>query len=732
MKQRAGKFSSSMRGRHGRSALATVIVLTIVKSLDLECATSSDSYPGPQLAYIGPGAGIALLGSFLVVCAGLVLSVIALLTLPIRIVWRSIRHRAALARAKVKRVVILGLDGLDPQLTEQFLKEGLLPNLASLRESGSYCRLGTTWPPLSPVAWSSFSTGTNPGKHNIFDFILRNASDYRPAISSVRIRPARHRVRLGRYQLPLSRASIQSLRRSKAFWNVLGDAGIFSAVLRVPISFPPDKFRGVQLAAMCVPDLRGSQGTFFQFIESNGDECTADQEFDGLRVLVTKHKNSFCAELPGPANPLRSDGHTANLPLKVTRLDDNRAVLLIDGQRIPLAVETYTDWIRVGFRLAPGIKVRGMCRFLLRRLEPFEMYGTPLQIDPARPVMSISHPKSFAVYLSKQHGPFATLGLAEDTTALSDHAIDEEQFLRQTFDIDAERQRMFFDSLRRVSRGMVVCVFDAPDRIQHMFWRFLDENHPAVKERPELISRYRNVIRDLYIRMDELVGRTIQELGPDTALLVMSDHGFNSFDRAVDLNAWLLCEGYLSLKDDAPTSTAANLEDVDWSRTKAYAFGLAGIYLNQKQREPQGIVEASARQPLIDELCGKLTQLHDPDRQSEAIHAAIPRESAYSGPYLSAAPDILVGYNVGYRVSWGAAKGQCGRHVFSDNTNAWSGDHCIHPDLVPGILFSNLKLNTSQANIVDLAPTALDLFGLPKPHYMDGDSLLCDDAISSK
>ena len=214
------------------------------------------------LGYIGPGAGIALVGSFLAILIAMVSAMVVIATWPIRRLWLAIRGRKALGRAKFKRVVVLGLDGLDPNLTEQFLEQGLLPNLAKLKEDGSYVRLGTTCPPLSPVAWSSFTTGTNPGKHNIFDFISRNAASYQPTMSSVRIREPRRKLKLGRFVIPLSRPEIVSLRKSKPFWTVLGESGIFSAVLRVPITFPPDRFKGVQLAAMCVPDLLGTQGTF--------------------------------------------------------------------------------------------------------------------------------------------------------------------------------------------------------------------------------------------------------------------------------------------------------------------------------------------------------------------------------------------------------------------------------------------------------------------------------------
>jgi predicted AlkP superfamily phosphohydrolase/phosphomutase len=733
---RAHLARSKPTGGHALSVPWVLFVLFVffvtIASATNSTAPRNDQVPTIQTAYIGPGAGIALVGSFMAVLVALFSAFLAVLTWPMRWIWRAWRNRRALAKAKVGRVVILGLDGLDPDLVDELLAEGRLPNLARLRDQGSYTRLGTTWPPLSPVAWSSFTTGTNPGKHNIFDFISRNKANYGPMMSSVQIgRPGRT-LKLGRFLIPLSSAPITGLRKSKPFWTVLGEAGIFSAVLRVPITFPPDRFRGVQLSAMCVPDLRGTQGTFCYFTESesSGAAETVGEVGDagGERVVVRRNGSAVTGSLPGPVNPLRTDAVETKLPFKVVAGPGDSAVLQIGGEKIKLAPNCYTDWVSVPFPLAPGIKVRGVCRFMLKQFAtPFAMYCTPINIDPDKPVMPISHPKVFSIYLAKLFGKFATLGLAEDTWSLSEGVNTEDAFLKQAYDIHAERERMFFDSLRRVRRGMVTCVFDGPDRIQHMFWRFHEADHPALGANGKKINRetHRQTIREMYQKMDDLVGRTIEEVGPHDALFVMSDHGFKSFRRGVDLNAWLRDNGYLKLKDGAQTSDTVYLADVDWSGTRAFAIGLAGIFVNQQGREAQGIVaDGEEKRQLLGELSTKLSGLRDEAKGEEAIHEAVCSTDIYSGPYVDSAPDLIVGYNVGYRVSWDAAVGKCGPHAFSDNTKAWSGDHCIHPRLVPGILFSNLQLRDGPASIVDMAPTTLDLLGVDKPSYMDGKSLL--------
>jgi hypothetical protein len=268
-------------------------------------------------AYIGPGAGIALLGSFFAVFSAFLSAFFFVISWPIRFVWRGMRGGRPFAKARTKRVVVLGLDGLEPTLTEQMLDDGRLPNLARLREMGTYTRLGTTCPPLSPVAWSSFSTGTNPGKHNIYDFISRNPATYSPTQSSVHVRDSKRKLKVGSYLIPLSKPEITGLRKSKPFWNVLGERGIFSAVVRVPITFPPDRFRGVQLSAMCVPDLRGTHGMFSYFTENGRTGSTTEGEVGGDVIAVERAGDTVRSFLPGPDNTLRVGQPQLRLPFRV-------------------------------------------------------------------------------------------------------------------------------------------------------------------------------------------------------------------------------------------------------------------------------------------------------------------------------------------------------------------------------------------------------------------------------
>ncbi len=332
--------------------------------------------------------------------------------------------------------------------------------------------------------------------------------------------------------------------------------------------------------------------------------------------------------------------------------------------------------------------------------------------------MPVSHPPFYATYLAKRIGPYSTLGLAEDTWALNEGVIDDGTFLRQTYDIDRERESMFFAALDRLRKGSLVCVFDATDRIQHMFWRYLEKDHPAGRNREK--AEHRDAIRELYKHNDALVGRVMERLEDGDVLMVISDHGFSSFRRGVNLNSWLLREGYLVLKDGADGASEW-LRDVDWTKTRAYCLGLTGMFLNVKGREQHGIVEPGAGvEALKAEIIKKLSGLKDADKREVGIREAFDTSALYSGPYLENAPDLLIGYNAGYRTSWDCATGVVAGPVFEDNVKAWSGDHCIDPRLVPGVFFCNRRVDTEDPALIDIAPTALRLFGVEPPAHMDG------------
>ena len=668
---------------------------------------------------MGPGAGFVFLTSFLTLFVTGLLALLSLLLWPFRRAWRAFRRRGG-TKPKARRLVIVGLDGQDPELTDRFIAEGRLPNFERLQREGAYRRLATTYPSVSPVAWSSFATGVHPAKHAIFDFLDRDKRTYLPRLSSVRMGEVKRILRLGRLRIPVGKPEIRLLRRSRPFWSVLGKRGFWSTILRVPITFPPDRFYGAQLAAMCVPDLQGTQGTFTLFTTRSSNERFKE---GGTRVSLVGEGDRYETELRGPENELEADREPLSLPLAITASrEEGAARLALDGRTVELRVGELSDWIELVFRAAPGVKVRGICRMMVTEIgEHFSLYVTPINIDPESPAMPISHPSYYAVYLAKKLGKYATLGLAEDTWALNEGVIDDETFLRLTYDIDGEREEMFFAALDKLRSGTLVCVFDATDRIQHMFWRYLEPDHPAAGNGATASSA--SAIADLYEHNDALVGRIRRRLGEDDVLMVLSDHGFASFRRGVNLNAWLHEEGYLALEAGGDPS-AEWLTHVDWSRTRAYALGLTGLYLNLEGRESRGIVAAGEEEAdLKRELVERLSGLMDTERGEVAIREAFDTSSLYAGPYLREAPDLLIGYNRGYRISWDGATGVVAGPVFEDNTKAWSGDHGIDPRLVPGVLFCDRPIEMESPALIDIAPTALWLFGIRPPPYMDGQVL---------
>jgi predicted AlkP superfamily phosphohydrolase/phosphomutase len=660
-----------------------------------------------EWAYVGPGAGFAFLGSFLTLVAGFFLSFFSLLLWPFRTAWRAVRRRKGYRHARVKKIVFLGLDGLDPRLTERLMAEGKLPNLARLAAEGSYTRLRTTFPALSPVAWSTFATGVSPAKHNIFDFLDRSLKTYVPQLSSARVgRPARV-LRVGRLRIPLSRTPVELRRKSQPFWKILGRQGIDCTILRVPITFPPEKFDGRMLSAMCTPDLKGTQGSFSQFT-TRVERASYE---NGSRYPLRRVAEGFAGEIEGPHDTFLEGAPTLRIPFRVVRRN-GAFELQVQGRRSVLRPGEYTSWQRLRFRSAIGAAAAGMARFLVTETEPeFSLYMTPLNLDPERPALPISHPPYYAAYLANLLGSYATVGMAEDTWALNEGAIDEDAFLRQAWDIFAEREGMFLDALENTRRGVVACVFDTSDRVQHMFYRRVGTADP-----------HADTIADMYIRMDALVGKAMAAADGGTALFVLSDHGFCAFRRGVNINAWLRDHGYLHLQNGGRES-GSFFDGVDWSRTRAYALGLGGFYLNMRGREALGIVEGRDAELLKREIIDKLAELRDDDGGAP-IRKVYATASLYRGPYLDAAPDFIVGYNEGYRCSWEGAVGKVAARVIEDNRKAWSGDHCVDPVLVPGVLFSNRKIDAADPGIEDLAPTALSLFGVERPAWMEGKPLL--------
>src|SRR5579864_5854007 len=340
-------------------------------------------FPLRSEAYAGPGAGFAVLSSFWTLFVAFLYSAYAFLTWPFRYLFLWLRRRKTQGKAQIKRAVILGFDGMDPELADRFITQGMLPNLAKLRDQGTFRKLRTTFPAISPVAWSTFMTGVNPGKHNIYDFLARDLSNYLPFLSSAEIRGPKHSLKIGKYTVPLGKPRIRGMRRSTPFWHWLGKAGIFCSVIRVPVTFPPEKFPGVLLSGMCVPDLKGSQGTFcFCTTQTGGDKFREG----GVRVPIERRGALYSSYVPGPEDPLGSGaGGELRMNFEIRpNLPRNEARFKTESESFILKVGEYSPWMPVKFKAELGFRAHGICRFYLKALSPeVEVYVTPVNIDPA-------------------------------------------------------------------------------------------------------------------------------------------------------------------------------------------------------------------------------------------------------------------------------------------------------------------------------------------------------------
>ena len=674
----------------------------------------------PSMAYIGPGAGIAAAGSVMVLVGTFLLAFGIILAWPIKAVARAFVHGSK-TKPRIKRVVVIGLDGFDPGLAKRFSDEGLMPNFKELEQQGCFSELATACPSISPVAWSSYATGVDASRHNIYDFLTRDPCSYLPVLSSTETKTMPRTLNLGFAKIPFGQRIVhRALQKSQPFWKLLGAQGIWSSIIRVPITYPPKKFKnGTLLSGMCVPDLQGTQGSF-SFYSTKPRPSGSHIGGQQYQVRIGgEYQNQITSKLKGPPG---SDGHAMRSEFTATFDVDARTITFMAGkEEHTVDFREYTPWMRIEFDGG----VAGIARFYCQQWEGDDIgiYVTPVNIDPDSPVMPISHPFVYSIYLAKQIGPYATLGLAEDTWALNERVVDEECFLKQAMLLFEERKKMLWEVLGKTKKGFVTVVFDTTDRISHMFYRYMDPTHPANAGRDTEVHKH--VIRDTYAKMDEFLAEVRTKLGDekDTLLMVISDHGFTNFRRGVNLNTWLKEEGYLVLKEGCETS-GNYFADVDWDKTRAFTLGLTGIFINRKGREGKGIVaKGPEMDALLAEIKGKLEELVDPADGKSVIREAFLTGELHSGPYADMAPELLIGYEKGFRPSWECAVGAVTADTFSDNIKSWSGDHCVDPRLVPGVFWSNRPISKDKPEITDLAPTVLDLFGVERPGYLKGDAL---------
>ncbi len=601
------------------------------------------------------------------------------------------------------RVIVLGFDGMDPNLAERWMADGSLPHFARLAKTGHYQRLATTNPPQSPVAWSSFATGANPGVHGIFDFLRRDAANYQPEFSIAATTPPSHVLHLFGWTLPLDAGGLRNLRDGTPFWLAAEHKGDRATVLRVPVTYPPDPVTRM-LSGMGVPDLLGTQGTYT--IYATRPIPGAD---NGGRVELVEigDDGAIHAHFDGPPHPLKPTAADLSVPLELAP-DGSGARLTLDGHMQPLALAAWSPWLHVHFRYAGIGSVAGMVRaYLLESFPRPLLYISPINFDPSDTATAISSPPGYAAELAHRIGDFYTLGMPEETWSFNQGHMTEQGWLDTVKTTLAEGEAMLDDALDRDDSELVIEVFVQTDRVSHMFWRGIDPQHPLYAKSSALA---RGAIPWIYHEADRVLGEVQARLKPGDKLIVLSDHGFASFRREVHLNRWLADNGYLAFRSGANVS-APLFAQVDWSHTRAYALGLNGVYINETGRESRGIVAANAVGPLKAEIAAKLSQLRDGD--AKVIDQVFDADAIYAGPHVGDSPDLVIGYAPGYRASWQTTLGGAPAALIEDNLQPWSGDHCIDPAAVPGVLFTSFPLDTPVTNITNLAPLILHL--LPTP-----------------
>jgi predicted AlkP superfamily phosphohydrolase/phosphomutase len=591
---------------------------------------------------------------------------------------------------------------MDPGFLERHWGE--LPNLDSLRRKGEFKRLRTVMPPQSPVAWSTFITGLNPGGHGVWDFIHRRPDTLTPFSSMSETEAPKWQLPIGPYLLPLGRGKVEVFRSGQPFWKILAEKGVRVTVLRMPTNFPPLPVHDEELSGMGTPDLRGTFGTFTFYTDKPGENEHETAAGRIVPVALKDHQASL--RLLGPANSLRRDHADTFIDIAVSVDPRARAARFeAQGRQFVLAEGEWSSWIHAKFTLIPGLKsVAGMFRVYAKELGPrFQVYISPVNIDPAEPEMPITTPPEYGRQLVEAVGPFYTQGMPEETAALREGYFNLTEYKAQSRLVSEEHLRILRYAVERFQDGVLFFHFFGIDQDSHMMW-----------------GRHEGELLDTYRTVDRTIGWVMAH-ARDAQLIVMSDHGFSTFDRAVHVNTWLAEHGFLMLKDGNSTADGEGFANVDWSRTQAYAVGLNAIYLNFAGREKNGIVTRLDDDALLADIGKGLKELRDPENGEAVVEDVyVPREIYPNGTNMQFAPDLLIGYRPGYRASWQTALGGTPRGVIVANHDPWMGDHCIDTRFVPGVLLSSRRSGIPDPALADLTVSILGEFGIKAPETMAG------------
>jgi len=646
----------------------------------------------------------------------------------------------------VPGLFVLGVDGMDPVILQRLMDEGKLPNLKALAAKGAFQPLGTINPPQSPVAWSSFVTGLDPGGHGIFDFVHRDPKHYVP-ISSATPPPGDlgDYVDIAGYYFPYGADAVANNRGGVPFWDTLHAAGVDAEVYRIPGNYPPPESEAKVLSGMGTVDMRGGYGVYSwytdQVVENRakvkGDVhliTVQDTDLDGVGDLVNatlKGAPDVFHLKPGQI-PGDGDYLTAPVTFELDPVED--VVLVRAGSDLAVLREgEWSDWMTVSFDALPGgmMPFEGIVRFYAKELRPgFTIYASPVNISPANPAQPITTPDDFSTDLADILGLFYTQGMPEETNALKDELFTDDDYVKQVALVQEDTRDMLAMALARFDRGDMTFLYVSDVDLQcHMLWRHGDPKHadapPHPAYEPVSAQAHKLDIERYYLAVDHHVSRILAEIPEDSTFLLMSDHGFQPFTREVHLNSWLRDHGWLTLKDGKTEGQIA-AGDVDWSKTRAYGLGFNAIYLNLQGREAEGIVPPAEADAVMAELAAQLTAVTDPKDGRRVIRSVQRSKDIYAETRRAEAPDLVVGYDAGFGASDESTLGELVPGWIQDNTSRWSGNHLMDPEVVPGVVLSNRPLSGSGYDLLDVTSTVLAHFGLSNGPGMKGEPMLAN------
>ncbi|MCK4773875.1 MAG: alkaline phosphatase family protein, partial [Candidatus Krumholzibacteria bacterium] len=348
----------------------------------------------------------------------------------------------------------------------------------------------------------------------------------------------------------------------------------------------------------------------------------------------------------------------------------------------------------------------------------FQLYTTPININPRKPALPLSSEPAFYQKLSEKIGYFYTQGMPEDTKALEWGMFSDGEFVEQAEFVFQERLRMLDAILDDYDGGFLFFYFSSIDQVCHMLWRNMDPNHPG--HNPDT-AHYGDYVESLYVRMDSVLAVVQSRVPDDATIIAMSDHGFAPYYWKVHLNTWLYENGYTALKQPEAIGQYPLYYNVFWRRTRAFALGINGIYVNLRGREAQGVVKPGEEyDDLLDDISAKLVAYRDPVSGDQVVKQVYKGSEIYHGELAKDGPDLVIGYDSGYRASDRTAIGQLSETVITPNMDKWSGDHCMALDVVPGILVTNLPVTLDNPTLIDLSATILALYGIPPVPAMRG------------